>query len=397
MQTTGVLIIHNDCSLLKDTLESAKSLIDRLVVVDGAYEWVAPFCDLRGENPMCSTDNLFDILNASGIPYSYHMGIWKNETHKRLASLSYVETERAMLIDSDEIYDVSTDHVDEFWKSGKALGSLRAPLFLHDNVVTLHTESKNFPIKPVFINLKNIDIRQVLSSLWLVLPESEKGPGLDREQIAKAPIGSLYHLSMFRTGDNPYHRSRFYNLLAMRVAKKIGLGLNKSFVDDAEFISIIREMDCRALDALFKTHRIGASFIKKKNNHEFVNFEVVSDFKRDVIRESYLHMLADQHRRTADICGDPLRVFNGSSVFIDVTGAIQNQMSGVELTCEKDASVNIVWHIDRGVIRDEVSIVQKCGHFPDEANDPSVRRVLAELQVRKVGAATVNFSFNLIS
>ena len=42
-EVTGLIIIHNDSQMLKPALESVKGFVSKLVVVDGAYEWVAPF------------------------------------------------------------------------------------------------------------------------------------------------------------------------------------------------------------------------------------------------------------------------------------------------------------------------------------------------------------------
>ena len=64
-EVTGLIIIHNDSQMLKPALESVKGFVSKLVVVDGAYEWVAPFCELNSESPTTSQDELIKILEES--------------------------------------------------------------------------------------------------------------------------------------------------------------------------------------------------------------------------------------------------------------------------------------------------------------------------------------------
>jgi len=380
-QTTGVLIIHNDSSLLEATLKSAKHLVDRLVVVDGAYEWVAPFCEMNGEASDKSTDDLLAVLDQSGLPYTYHTGVWQNETHKRQASLEFVKTDRVMLIDSDEIYNVDDDKLQAFWASGKVMASLMAPLFLHDDVVTWHTASAAYPLKPVFLNLGGQDLETVVASLWLLLPDSEKGNIVDRSLIERTPLGIFYHLSMFRTQNNPYRRSRFYNLLSMRVAKKIGLDINQEFSSDAEFTELVRKSNRTALNNMFNLHRLAAAFPQKKDNQDLVQFEFDSPDHRTVVAKAYGEMLEDQKARTEALMGQSLEVFCGRGIFLDVTDLAKAGKTTLELTLEPDTKANIIWNVDCGLERHAIDDIDTA--FPDLSQFSGVKRLIVEVTAHR--------------
>lgn len=393
VETTGVLIIHNDSSLLTQTLESAKNLVDRLVVVDGAYQWVAPFCEMNGEKSDKSTDTLIEILDQSGLPYVYHTGVWQNETHKRRASLEFVETDRIMLIDSDEIYNVDDKKLQDFWLSGKVMASLQAPLFLHSDVVTWHTASGSYPLKPVFLNIKGQDIKTVVASLWLLLPDSEKGQILNRALVENVPLGLFYHLSIFRTHNNSYRRSRFYNLLSMRVGKRIGLDVNQGFESDEEFVSLVKQSNRTALDNMFNLDRIAAAFPQKKDNQDLVEFNFDNPAHQDIVEKAYKDMLTDQAARTVSLLGQRIEVFSGRGIFLDMTTLIAKGAKGFSIEHDADINSKTVWHIDCGTERFEV--VTKNSDFPDLSSYVNMKRLIAEITATKPGQHTVAVILNI--
>ncbi|MGE0682737.1 MAG: hypothetical protein AB7P69_17770 [Candidatus Binatia bacterium] len=316
---TGVLVIHNDCSLLADTLRTAAPYIDNLLIADGAYEWVAPFCLREGEDPTRSTDEMLDIVESARIPYRYIPGLWKSETHKRSASLEQAKCDRIMLIDSDELYDVDDAALDSFFRSGKALASLDCPLYMHPDVVTYHRATSCLPSKQVFINKLRHNVSDIVGSLWLLLPEEERTRRITGRDVLRESVGVLHHLSLFRTGGNPYRRSRFYNLLSMRIGKSIGLAGGGRFEDDAAFLSLLTTLDQEALNTLFHFHRIAAAFPALKENQYLGEAPAPRAVQAEQIRHAYDGMLADQASRTRWAMGRTHRVFVERPIFLDVT------------------------------------------------------------------------------
>ena len=71
---------------VRSILEQAYARIE-LIVVDGAYEWMAPFLRSTGRNPLKSDDIIYQKIQASGIPYKVINKIWKNEVEKRIAGI----------------------------------------------------------------------------------------------------------------------------------------------------------------------------------------------------------------------------------------------------------------------------------------------------------------------
>jgi len=98
------------------------------MIVDGAYEWVAPFCKMHNQDPEKSSDNWLDIIKRTGLPYEHYSGLWQNETHKRMFSLEQAKTNLIMSIDSDELFELDDEKLKDFYDSGKGFGECFLPL-----------------------------------------------------------------------------------------------------------------------------------------------------------------------------------------------------------------------------------------------------------------------------
>lgn len=324
---TGVLIIHNDCSLLKYALDSAKDLIDELIIVDGAYKWVAPFCKLLGENPEKSTDDLIKIVEDSGIPYKYFSGVWDSETHKRDFSLRQATHDFIMLIDSDELFEINRTELDDFCESGKAIGDCYFPLYFTPDYVGFSTGLKTPPVKAIFLNKRDFSVKSLVDSLFLLVPEGERVERIENQFKYKNKLGTVHHLSLFRADDSGFRRSRFYNLLSMRVSKNLKLFSDDKYENDNQFFNLISSLDEETMESLnnfFEFHRITAAHPNIKSNQYFNHYANSDVYYQNIINNAYQGMIQEQSKLLNKRSNKNYKVINSRPIFIDVTSLHNN-------------------------------------------------------------------------
>jgi hypothetical protein len=382
MRVTGVVIIHNDSALLRHALDSARDHIDQLVLVDGACEWVAPFCRLNGEDPERSTDGLVDVLEGCGLPYRYISGTWRDETHKRRASLEACDTARVMRIDADEIYQIDPEELAGFWRSSHALGALHVPLFVHPDTILSGAGSPSAPRSPIFMNLDNAGIDDILSGLWLVRPGHEATGRTNAATIHPQVLGTCFHLTAFRPAETSYRRARFYCLVSMRIAGKVGLGLNRPFAEDRELIEILSDLDQGAVDLAFRLHRIAACFPEVGPRQVLRPFEVPNEARLGDIREIHREMLLSQAEKTRHHLDRELRLFSGRPCFLDVTEQVKSDDPRFRIDTSDGSTCAMRLHLDYGRARDTVEGGDRGMVSSDEAEMKGLRRALLEFSVR---------------
>ncbi|WP_417872065.1 hypothetical protein [Winogradskyella sp.] len=321
-EITGLIIIHNDAQMLEKALDSVSDTVDRLIVVDGAYEWVAPFSELNGENPESSSDDLINILEKSRIPYKLFTGVWENESHKRLFSIEQCETEFALLIDSDEVFELDSTLISEFMNSGKAIAECYFPLYYNTDYVGINPNLGGPTRKSALLNLKSYSSQELVDSLFLLVPKNERIGGVTNQKRFDKSIGTIHHLSIFRYGKEAYRRARFYNLLSMRINKKLSIVSEDNFNDDKEFFNLINSLDEKhfsALDNFFKFHKISASFPVIKENQIIIQSKIVNESIREVISDCYNRMIDMHYTSLVDFKNKELYYFLNKPIFMDIT------------------------------------------------------------------------------
>lgn len=325
-KVSGVLIIHNDSSLLDIALQSVKNLIDELIIIDGAYQWVAPFCEKYGENPSTSSDDLIAIVDKSGIPYHYFSGQWESETHKRIFAIEKAKNDIVMNIDSDELFIIDTEELNKFIDSDKVIAECYFPLYFNSTHIR-KSKTRNMGGKAVFINKKLASVNSIVDSLLLVVPEEERKNKLQSHHFYQQKIGVIHHLSQFRLGNSGFRRARFYNLLTMRISKKIRCIPNVEFNNDSEFYNCLVNLgndDFEALNSLFYFHHISAGYTLINDDQEIVKSDYLNDECKNIIEKAFQSMLASQCTKFLSDSNKIFKVFSGHSLFIDLTHWIHN-------------------------------------------------------------------------
>lgn len=333
LKISAVLIIHNDASLLEKAISSVQEYVDELIIVDGAYKWVAPFAKIFNEDAEESTDELKKVLSKFNIPTKYFKGTWENETHKRRFSLEKASYDLIMNIDSDEIFEVDWDKVKLFSKSNYAIGDCYFPLYFNPSHVGQATGLKTAPKKAIFVNKAIRTVDEIVDSMFLMVPKHERKQKLKNSDVFPEVLGTVHHLSNFRLGDGAYRRARFYNLLSFRVNEHINIGIDTQIKSDTHFVELINslvENEKKALNNFFYFHRLAIGFPVLKNNQEIINTDLKNESIKLTIEETFNQMISDHNERLFSSSNIDILVFSNRPMFFELTGFIQQHGQMIE-------------------------------------------------------------------
>lgn len=206
---SGYISIFNDWEILPHTLRSVAPYIDELVVVDGAYQWMAPFLHGVGKRLMTSAQPVYDCLEAAGIPYRVVSGVWENEFKKRQAGYLACRYRYIFRIDADDIFFLNHQNLEDFLSAGAAVGEMEYPLHLAPDWVLTHKMEELERTSFLFDSTK-IRAEDHLYYLWLIdkLPPTTK----DRPPVFSEPVSCTAHLTSWRTPLTSLNRAAFYVL-----------------------------------------------------------------------------------------------------------------------------------------------------------------------------------------
>ena len=201
---SACVIMHDDYDALQEALSSVIDIVDEIVVVDGAYEWIAPFLEAVGRDPSRSEDDALRIVEGMRAvkPVVYVCGVWRNELEKRIAAYERCSGDFVYLIDSDEIHAFDHDAFERFASSGTAVAMAASPLYADAGHVGVEPGREADPLKPVLFRRADIAARNHLAYLWLVLTPEERaslGPMERALMYLDAPIAVNHHLSNLRS------------------------------------------------------------------------------------------------------------------------------------------------------------------------------------------------------
>ena len=212
MSVSGYLSIYNDWDLLGPALRSVLPLLDELVVVDGAYSWMAAFQERIGRDPRRSEPPVHGILQKLGIPVRYISAIWPNEIAKRVAGYRACNGRYILRVDADEIASFNASTLEHFFNSGAAVAEFEIPLYVAPGWVQASDQTAQFPRAAFLFDSKQISAEDHLQYLWLVLEADERPPSARRLPVFPDPVAFYAHLTAWRTPHTAIQRACFYVL-----------------------------------------------------------------------------------------------------------------------------------------------------------------------------------------
>ncbi len=217
---SAYLSIYNDWDLLIPALRSIAGYVDELIVVDGAYEWMVPYLQATGSDPLRSDQRVYAALDACGIPFRTINRTWENEAEKRIAGFSACTHRYVYRIDADEVLFFNDDALDAFLGSGCAVAEMRMPLYAAPGWLVRATGIRSWvrkvPSQICMFDREKISADAHLKYLWLVLPGKSPSTNDQTFSVYERPIAFCAHLSNWRTAETAVNRGAFYVMNWMR-------------------------------------------------------------------------------------------------------------------------------------------------------------------------------------
>ena len=207
---SAYLSIFDDWQLLGPAMASIEPLVDEIVVVDGAYQWVAPHLP-AGRDPARSDPRVRDALAPFAAKTRFIEGVWRDEMEKRTAGYAACRGRWILKADADEIV-FPTDAWSGVLDGRRAVGQTEMLNYVAPGWIEGQAPA---PRQGVLFDAGRISALEHLSYAWLVYPGSPGGPEVpaaDATLIAPEPIARHAHLTHWRPPETAANRARYYIL-----------------------------------------------------------------------------------------------------------------------------------------------------------------------------------------
>ncbi len=262
---SACIIMHDDYDALQEAIEAVLPYIDELVVVDGAYDWIAPFLTALGEDPGRSRSAALDIVNGfrSRVPVKYIAGVWENELRKREALYEAATCDYVYLVDADEIHEFRPDAFAAFHDSPKSVAMAHSPFYADADHIGFQPGQEPAPNKPVMFKRDRISAKAHASYLWLVLTPEEKAELPERDDqdfFLTEPIAINHHLSHMRSLRTSYNRAAFYNMLSIRGRHRLAWWGDEAVTPDGVADLILSRLSAGQFYDLLKGNYLALGF-----------------------------------------------------------------------------------------------------------------------------------------
>jgi hypothetical protein len=219
---SAYLTVYNDWDLLGPALRSVAPYVDELVVVDGAYERMAPYLSALGHDLVRSDSRVYDALASSGIPYRVISRLWASEAEKRIAGYCACTGRIVCRVDADEVIFFDERELERFQSRGEAVAAVETPTYIAPGWIVGPAPVSGWrrlwsrprlPRQCFMFNRDKIAADVHLNYLWLRL---DSGKPVRRREIPlpvrRRPIGFNAHLTGWRTWPSADFRAESYGL-----------------------------------------------------------------------------------------------------------------------------------------------------------------------------------------
>lgn len=213
VRCSAYLSVYEDWEFLRPSLESICPLVDEIVVVDGAYAWMAGFLRANGKDPARSGGRVHDALAGLGVPVRVIAGIWADEFEKRAAGFAACAHRYVFRVDADEIVFADAAAIRAFIDSGQAVAEMEIPAICHSPDWVEAASADAPPARVGFLfDSAQIHPMDHLRYLWI---ESQHWPAQVAAvlpAVAAQAVARTAHLTGWRSPEGARNRAAFYNL-----------------------------------------------------------------------------------------------------------------------------------------------------------------------------------------
>ena len=214
---SAYLSIFNDWDILSDALNSISPYIDELVVVDGAYTWMAAYFEAIGIDPRRSDPRVRAAVEACGVPVRVIEGIWRTEAEKRTAGYEACAHRFVFRIDADELLIIHEDNLARFLAAGAAVAEMEMPIYAAPGLIRVNGPDAKLERQCLLFDKRQVTAAMHVHLLWL-LTGPDKLPSLSEAKppYFPDPIAFNNHLTGWRTPATAAFRAAFYTFIYTR-------------------------------------------------------------------------------------------------------------------------------------------------------------------------------------
>jgi len=221
---SAYLTVYNDWDMLLSALRSVAPYVDELIVVDGAYQWMAPYLSALGLDLVRSDSRVYDAIESSGIPYRVISRVWANQLEKRIAGYSACSGRYACRIDADEIIFFNERELERFQSRGEAVAAVEMPTYIAPGWIMAPSRGSGLrelwrrlrpqlPRQCFIFNREKIPPNIHLNYLWLKRDADKLQRRTERPfPITRRPVGFAAHLTVWRSWPAANFRAESYVL-----------------------------------------------------------------------------------------------------------------------------------------------------------------------------------------
>jgi hypothetical protein len=251
LRASAYLNIFDDWDLLGAAVASFYDRVDEIVVVDGAYRWMAPLFEADGRDPTRSRPEVHVALAPFADKVRVISGLWDNELHKRMAGYQACSERYVFRVDADEVMFFDDAEIERFLASEHGVAEMEMPIMLAPDLLRSRP-GLGIERQALLFDRERVGALEHCSHLWLVLPEAERArlPPQNPSMVWPAPIAFNAHLTHWRRPLTAVSRARFYDLNYLREKRHVPwLGLTaEPGVSDAEWVvEMLRHVEPRRL------------------------------------------------------------------------------------------------------------------------------------------------------
>jgi hypothetical protein len=328
MNLSSYISIFDDWDLLQPSLASVAPIVDEIVVVDGAYEWMTPYLDTVTRKASRSRDEVYDVLATFGKKIRVINGVWRHETHKRQMGYEACAGRYVLRNDADEVMFWDAARFADFVRAGQAVGQMEMPIYVAPGKIRAASATSPIERQSFLFDKQQMTSWQHLSYLWLVLPEFEQATlqAQNPDAIFAEPIAFTAHLTHWRSPATAVNRARFYVMNYVRGAGALPWLRYYNYKPETGFKGLFDIISPSEFDEILLGHDIVAGPPRFDGN-------VIRPSGRPESSDAsfaghYDDMLAALARLNDELLKTPRTIANGVQYMIDASTA--RSLTGVQ-------------------------------------------------------------------
>lgn len=317
-KTSAYLSVFDDWQLLGAAIASIAPRVDEIVVVDGAYRWMAPFLQAVGRDPSQSDPRVREALAPFESKLRWINQLWDNEMHKRAAGYAACSHRYIYRVDADEVLFFDEAALERCFAGAAAVAEMAMPIVVAPGLIR-GEPGHRVERQGLLFDRGQISPVEHLAYLWLVLTPEERAQVGSPEpgRVFAEPIAFNAHLTHWRPPDSAVARARFYVLNYLRQGAPVHLAPGFNYTEAAGFDGFLRAVPAETLTQYLMGHAIVAGAPKLEGRQLIAS--PLTPNQEAAYSSLYTRYLDSLAALNADLSRRPRAVARGDFVHIDLS------------------------------------------------------------------------------